>query len=75
MGHRVHLSGLEDLDHQRVADVGSDELQPVEVDAGLPEVHADEVLDLGVVLESARQPTREVPGDPGDQDPLAHGRP
>ena len=56
----VDLGGLQDLHDERVADVGADVLGALQVDLGLVEVDADDVLDVGVAAPArcARRPPR-----------------
>ena len=70
---RVDLGLRQELRDDRVAEVGLQELGPLELRPRRPGVEAGDVLDLGVAFEPAGQLRAEVAADPGDQDaPAGH---
>jgi hypothetical protein len=57
-----------------VAGVGVDELGAAQVDGEVVgDVEAEDGLDLGALLQPARQPPAQLAGCAGDEDPLAYG--
>src|SRR5205807_7024210 len=60
----VDFGRLQDLNDQRVSDVRAHELRARQLDTGRLEVDAENLADVGVLLESAREMPAEEPGYP-----------
>ena len=69
MDERVGAGRRQQPGEQRVADVGLEELGPLELRERRGRIEADHVLDAGIALETERELGSPVGSDAGDQYP------